>query len=272
MAKSANAVKVLTPENIAFTKDAFLSLDSLVSRRKEWETTDYKKANETLYLLLADCLDVYLTRFPLKQESLTGNQKTLRTELTARLKEAGIKVQRNSQTLTMLVRFVFGSDRKRAHGYTYVLKAAISMQVSPQDLPRFIADQGGVEEIKRAVAASEKTIAVREQRMQAFNKVKADAEIAEINPLTSAALNPAANYGQYAVLIAKPTERGVMNVVAVLRDAEVSVIDALFKRIAKEEALVNEEAKIRAQEIAAYADTRIVQASNDLVQQHALAA
>lgn len=270
MAKLANAVKVPTPENFAFAKSTVSSLDALVTRRKEWEATDYKKANETLYLLLADCLDIYLTRF--WNEASTSNQKALRTELTARLKGAGIKVQSNSQTLTMLVRFVFGSDRKRAHGYTYVLKAAIAMQVSPQDLPRFITGQGGVEEIKRVVTATEETLAKREQRQQALNSVKVNAENAETNPLTSAALSPAESYGQYSVLIAKPTECGLMNVVAVLRNAEPSVIEGLFKRIAKEEAELSKEAEVKAKEVAGFAYPRNQQASNDFVQQHALAA
>lgn len=270
MTKLGQAVKVPTFDTITFVESAVSSLDALVSRRKEWEATDYKKANETLYLLLADCLEIYLTRF--LNEMSNSNQKALRTELTARLKEAGIKVQSNSQTLTMLVRFVFGSDRKRAHGYTYVLKAAIAMQVSPKDLPRFITAQGGVEEIKRVVAATEETLAKREQRLQALNSVKVNAENAETNPLTSAALSAAESYGQYAVLIAKPTECGLMNVVAVLRNAEASVIESLFKRIAREEAELAKETDVKAQEVAGFAYSRNKHASNDFVQQHALAA
>lgn len=270
MAKTANAVNVLSPENLAFAKSTVSSLDALISRRKEWEVTDYKKANESLYLLLADCLDIYLARF--LNEPSTSNQKALRTELTTRLKQAGIKVQNNSQTLTMLVRFVFGSDRKRAHGYTYVLKAAIAMQISPHDLPRFITSQGGVEEIKRVVAATEETLAKREQRQKAFNSVKANAEIAEINPLTTAVLSTTENFGEYSVLIAKPSECGLMNIVAVLRNAEASIIESLFKRIAKEEAELTKEANLRANEVAGFAYPRNKQASNDFVQQQALAA
>jgi hypothetical protein len=146
------------------------------------------------------------------------------------------------------------------------------MKVAPQDLPRFITEQGGIEEIKRAVAVSEETLAKREQRQQALNDVKANAEIAEINPLTSASLNPAASYGQYAVLIAKPGEDGVMNVVAVLHDAEACVVEAIFKRIAKEELQAKEEAQAREKEIAGFVYPLNTQASNDCVQQEALAA
>jgi nuclear transport factor 2 (NTF2) superfamily protein len=73
-------------------------------------------------------------------------------------------VQKNSTTLTMFIRYVFGSDRKRAHGYAYVLKAAISHGIRADGLEKFIFDEGGIEEIKRKMVASEKAIANKEKR------------------------------------------------------------------------------------------------------------
>jgi len=52
-----------TAENLLFASTIVQQLDGLAVRRKEWETTDYKKANDGLYALLADCLSVYQARF-----------------------------------------------------------------------------------------------------------------------------------------------------------------------------------------------------------------
>jgi hypothetical protein len=52
-----------TAENMLFASTIVQQLDGLAVRRKEWETTDYKKANDGLYALLADCLSVYQARF-----------------------------------------------------------------------------------------------------------------------------------------------------------------------------------------------------------------
>ena len=138
MTQAITAVKAgfqPTIENLAFAGGLVTQLDGLVSKRQQWEATDYKKANDGLYSLLASCLDVFSSKFVTADDD---DKKSLRAELSARLAAGGVRVQRNTTTLTMFVRFVFGSDRKRAHGYTYVLKAAISHDVKVASLPSWI--------------------------------------------------------------------------------------------------------------------------------------
>ena len=53
------ATNELTEKNISIVQQ----LDVLAERRKVWEATDYKKANERLYSLLADCLEIFTDRF-----------------------------------------------------------------------------------------------------------------------------------------------------------------------------------------------------------------
>lgn len=104
--------------NIAVAESIVQSLDALSLARDNWEQTTFKKANEGLYDLLSQCLAVFETKFI---KGTKDDQRTLRSELIARLSEKKIKTQKNSPTLTLFVRFVFSSDRKRAHGYSYVL-------------------------------------------------------------------------------------------------------------------------------------------------------
>ena len=74
--------KALSADNLAFANTIVQQLDVLSVRRKEWEATDYKKANDGLYALLAECLDVFNERFVKGSED---DQIALRRSLMQRL-------------------------------------------------------------------------------------------------------------------------------------------------------------------------------------------
>lgn len=232
MAKAANTVKnaVFTPSSsdTAFANTTVQSLDGLLARRKQWEATDYKKANDGLYALLADCLALFNDKF--MKADATG-QKALRADLTAKLKAGGVKVQKTTPTLTMFVRYVFGSDRKRAHGYAYVLKAAISHGVAAKDLADYIVQEGGIEEVKRKMVLSEEALAKRAILESAKVAVKSNIEVASNTPLAQVAL--AGVTGNYAVLLVRPTPDGMVNIVGVLPEAKDTLVEALVAQMAK---------------------------------------
>lgn len=228
MAKAAKAVFTPSSSDITFANSSVQTLDGLVQRRKQWEATDYKKANEGLYSLLADCLALFNDKFV---SAADDSKKALRNELTAKLKADGVKVQKTTPTLTMFVRYVFASDRKRAHGYAYVLKAAISHGVSAEELPDYIVQQGGIEEVKRKMVVKEETLAKRAAVEAAKVAVKSGIEIASATPLAQVAL--AGVKGQYAVLLAQPTPDGMVNIVGVLSEAKDTLVNALVAQMAK---------------------------------------
>jgi hypothetical protein len=232
MAKAANTVKsaVFTPSaaDTAFANSSVQSLDGLLARRKQWEANDYKKANDGLYALLADCLALFNDKF--MKADATG-QKALRADLTAKLKAGGVKVQKTTPTLTMFVRYVFGSDRKRAHGYAYVLKAAISHGVAAKDLADYIVQEGGIEEVKRKMVLSEESLVKRAAVESAKVAVKAAAELASVKPLATVPLADVS--GTYAVLLAQPTPDGMVNIVGVLSDVKETLVETLFVQMAK---------------------------------------
>ena len=232
MAKVAKAVKnaVFTPSaaDVAFTNNTVQSLDGLLARRQQWEATDYKKTNEGLYALLADCLELFNKQF--MSADATG-QKALRIDLTSKLKAGGVRVQKTSPTLTMFVRYVFGSDRKRAQGYAYVLRAAISNGIAAKDLADYIVAEGGIEEVKRKMVLSEESLAKRVAIESAKDAVKAAVELAVATPLASVPL--AGVSGNYAVLLAQPSPDGMVNIVGVLSDVKDTLVDALFAQMAK---------------------------------------
>ena len=237
MAQASTAVKaafVPTKENLAFSGALVTQLDGLVAKRKQWEATDYKKANEGLYSLLASCLDVFNSKFITADDN---SKKTLRGELTARLTAGGVRVQRNTTTLTMFVRFVFGSDRKRAHGYTYVLKAAISYDVSAANLPSWIVEQGGIEEVRRQMVISEEAKQRKADLANAQTQVKASIEQAAVTPLAQVRLSGVS--GEYALLLAKPSPDGTVSIVGVISDINEAFYNSCLLKMARVKAADN---------------------------------
>jgi hypothetical protein len=228
MAIAINAVFTPSAENLAFANTTVQLLDGLVERRKQWEGTDYKKANEGLYALLAECLSVFNEKFVNAADS---DKKTLREDLTAKLKTGGVKVQRTTPTLTMFVRYVFGSDRKRAHGYAYVLKAAISQGVSAQELPDYILQEGGIEEVKRKIVMKEETLAKRAAVEAAKTAVLADIERALALPLAKVTM--AGVTGEYALMLARPMPNGAVDIVGVLSEVKQAMVNAVIAQLAK---------------------------------------
>lgn len=231
-----NSTKTLTAENLFFAKTIVQQLDALSKLRQTWESTDYAKANDGLYALLSKCLAIYQDKF-LKGDK--HDQRNLRTELTIKLKAANVKVQKNSNTLTMLARFVFSSDRKRAHGYAYVLIAAISHHITAKDLPKYIINAGGIEEIKRTMIKKEEAIIKQGLITQAKVKVNAEIELAKINPLAQVEI--AGLTGDYAVLLIKPGVDGTASVLGSLSDVNEALVNALLLRMAKQRVTVDGE-------------------------------
>lgn len=221
-------VETLSAANLATANTIVQQLDVLSVRRKEWEATDYKKANDGLYALLAECLGVFNERFVKAEEKV---QKAFRVQLRDRLTADGIRVVKTSTTLTMLARFVFNSDRKRAQGYGYVLAAAVSHGVEAAGFPEWVAEQGGLEEIKRKMVKSEDAKKRQEQVLAATADVKGELELNALQPLAHVDIDGMT--GSHVVLVAKPNINGGVDIVGALSDANDALIKALIQRMAK---------------------------------------
>lgn len=262
MTNKTAAVAVPTAtNNAAFACAIVQALDALSAKRKVWESGDFKKANEGLYLLLSECLDTFQNKFLTASDD---DRKSLRSELCALLTTAGVKVQKNTTTLNMLVRFVFSSDRKRAHGYAYVLAAAISHGTPAQKLPEWICESGGIEEIKRKMVKSAEAIAKAQRVEAARGKVGTEVEQAVIAPLAQVSLKVS---GDYAILLCKPQPDGTVSIIGALPDVNDALFNALLMRIARHRAKSDFDAAAASKEAQDLMDGRTA-----VTQAHALTA
>lgn len=225
----SKAQKSATPSNIKFANSIVQKLDVLSVKRKEWEATDYKKANEGLYAILASCLEVLQEHFV---KGTGEDRKAVRGSLMQRLQADGVRVVKTTTTPTMLARFVFNSDRKRAQGYGYVLTAAVSHNVSAADFPAWVVKQGGIEEIKRLMVKKPEALAKQAAVKAATAEVKGGLELAALQPL--ARVNLEGLTGTYAVLLAKPNPAGGVDIVGSLPEANDALVNALILRMAKQ--------------------------------------
>ena len=238
--------------NIAVTNSIVQSLDALSLARDNWEQTTFKKANEGLYDLLAQCQDVFETKF---LKGSKDDQRTLRSELISRLAELKVKTQKNSPTLNLFVRFVFNSDRKRAHGYSYVLNAAISHNVTAAQLPQWIVSEGGIEEIKRKMVQSAEAKDRLEKRKQAKETAEQLITEAQVNPLATVSVD-GFSPAKLNIMLAVGDVSGNFNVTYVLTEVSDGLYNALLKQAAKQivakqdedDAVTAEAAKLKPQQ------------------------
>jgi len=173
---------VPSDSNIAFANETVQQLDLLVADRKNWESTIYKKSNENLYELMAKCKKIFEDKF--ENATSDNDRKAIRLEIAHRLTADGIKVQKNSTTLTMFVRYVF------------------------------------------------------------------KAELHELSPLASLDMPIVNNRTPYVVLVAKPMTNGKTHIVALLKNASETLVNVLYKHIAKGDLDAQEEQEFLDKEMA----------------------
>ena len=200
------------------------TLAALATKRLAWETGELARSNNTLYKLLADCLGTYCDSFLTASEE---GKKAIRADITKQLQAASIKVQSNSQTVSLFVKAVFGSDRKRADKYAYVLRVAIAEQQTQATFVQWIADAGGIEQVKLSAEPSEKTQQKREAIADAVESVKEKILDARITSLGTVSLTAQVTTGDCNLLITDKAPDGSLRVVGVLPN----VTDALLKRV-----------------------------------------
>ncbi len=141
---SKDAKQSATQTRTNAIRDFMGELDTLIEQRKAWELGAYKTSNDALYGMLARCLDTLL-----QMRGRDRRQVEQRRLLDERLKAAGLAFRETTPLATKIVRYVFGSDRRRSHTYS---RAVISADEAGKDglsFASWLREQGGIEEVKR---------------------------------------------------------------------------------------------------------------------------
>ena len=138
---------------------ALSALQTLATQRLAWEKTVYKKSNDMLYSILQDCYALEMQmRKSVIDNTLSDSAKEHRAALAEFAEKQGYSFKSSTPLVNRIVQCVFGDiKRSRISNYSKVLRAAQQQGVQVFDIPSFISDGGGVEQIRLKASANYKT-------------------------------------------------------------------------------------------------------------------
>lgn len=138
------------------------ALKKLHDKRTTWQNGTYKRSNDELYAILADCHALLV--------QLRGELK-LRKKLNKAIEAAGYTVRSNTSLELKVVRAVFGAENKRTQTYARVLQIAKAELPKGWTLPEWIEEHGGIEEVRRKPKAGP-TAAEKAKQYREFAEAK----------------------------------------------------------------------------------------------------
>lgn len=123
-------------------------LAQLEEQCKSWENGSYKKSNDELYQVLANCL-IFCG------DTGKRNAKKRVKSLKEFYEKRNYAFNENASLTKKVVGAVFGNiDRRRIGTYAVVIEAAKIAKITPNNLPAWIDEQGGIQEIRLAKSAT----------------------------------------------------------------------------------------------------------------------
>lgn len=216
---------------------------ALFVERVQFEEEMLARTNKGLYEILAKVYALYI-----KAEKDACLKESV-AEMKKVLYERGIKTQKNTKATTVFVRYVFNSDRKRAYNYTQVLDAALKDEIAPNNFAKYVADNNGIEEMKRNKALSEE----QQKKRDAFEV--AESIVAErlksMKPMHILNLNGASvdlsDDVSYAFVIARKNKAGDLELLQAVPTSTIAMQNAAIKSLAKQ--LVSSDSNVDANDL-----------------------
>ena len=216
---------------VAPTLDSIIKrVNELVKERELFESVTQARSNKELGLLLQKVHALFKDA----SKDATCLKECLK-HLKAILHSRGIKVQVNSPAITVFVRYVFNSDRKRAYNYTRTLMAAIKANILPDNLAEFIEGKGGVEECKKDYSKSLETLQKEQALASAIDVIKVELETmdpVEILDLPDASVHLSDDC-EYAFTISRIIGENQLGILRTIPTTTKAMESSAFKELAK---------------------------------------
>ena len=205
--------------------------DALFKDRELFEGAELARSNKALYKLLTQVYDL----FEAARSDIKCLKETVKT-MSAKLKERGVKIQSNTPALTVFVRYVFNSDRKRAYAYTQTLMAAIQQEVQPTKLATFIENQNGVEECRKQLVKKDETVqkeaAIKSASADVCDTLKSMRAVATVTlPKSSVSFSDGA---EFAFIVARSLGNGEFELLRAVPHSTKAMHTSAVKELAKD--------------------------------------
>ena len=232
--KATESTVIPSFNSLEYASKTFHILEKLCAERQEWEGQEYLSSTARLYNLLAAVYGVYEKKFV---DAKDEDRRTLRQQLVGKLNEAGIGVRKSTDTLGLLIRYVFQADRRRVMSYKYAILAARSHDVSYEELPEWLSNEGGLEEVARKVSFSQETLDRREELLKSINRVQEVISKRSGDPLGVVTL-PIKAMGNRVMMLAEPDSEGGFKILYVFDNPTDGVQSNLIRQAATSQASV----------------------------------
>lgn len=242
---NATSNNVVANDKPSISYNVFNSLSTLTEQRKQWEEGAYRKSNDELYALLQKCYELDLLISTARE-----GVKAMRNDITKYAEQLGYRFKQSTPTITKIVRCVFGEvHRSRVSTYSLVLREAKRQNVVPKNIPTFIADAGGVQEIRVSKSPTYQTAAQKVATAEAavFNAPISSIKSDELPLLT------ADHVEEPCVLLAQQEADGSFTVFSVVR-SKAAINAAMLGAMSADKQV--REAKKQQDAISADADTQ----------------
>ena len=223
---------VSTTNNIVADNTVKL-LTTLEKSCTTWEQGVYKKSNDALYALLAECL-VFCGNLDGKQN------KKRNTGLIEFYKTRNYKYNENVTLANRVVKAVFGDiHRSRISTYSLVVDQAKKAKVNPTNLPAWIEQQGGIQAVKIAKSVSFVSTPVKISIAQ--EDVGNKKALANVKGKALAELADAEYIGMDCILLATQNADGSFDIKALTRKK--AALNATFEALYADKANIEKQAQ-----------------------------
>jgi hypothetical protein len=223
--------------NLEYASSVFTVLDKLCAHRRSWEENEYKNATTRLFHLLAVVYQVYEDEFVGAEDD---DRRTLRHQLLSKLNDGGINARKSTDTLGLLIRYVFQADRRRLMAYKYSILAAKSHDIEPSAFAEWLVDKGGLDEVVRKVSFNAETLLRRQKVVNAINRIQEEISNRVDSPISTVNLPNMKSKGR-VMLLAEPCGNGEFKILYVFEDPADGVQKALIRKAAAGKADVEAE-------------------------------
>jgi len=120
-------------------------VDKLIAERKSWQSNEYALSNQRLYQLLQSCYVLYKEIAGVSAEKLA-----LKRAFLGHCVDLGYKFKDSTHLMYKVVACVFSeANKRRVSSYAKALRIANENAIGSIDIPKFLSDAGGIEEVRR---------------------------------------------------------------------------------------------------------------------------
>ena len=120
-------------------------VDSLIAERKHWEQNEFASSNQRKYQILQNCHIFYGSIAGVSSEKLA-----LKRAFNKYCEELGFNFKDGTHLMYKVVACVFGEhNKRRVSSYAKALRVATEKRISSYDIPKFLTEAGGIEEVRR---------------------------------------------------------------------------------------------------------------------------